>query len=162
MPPVRCRLKAFEVPRVIRALHDVFSTVAELFSSPVRGKGYRASYAFIPVASIFHGLRGFYFDFSEFLNAGVRGTLPIRGHGKGDISLASLANGGELNVETTVVEVEVEKRRVPAIALIMETKEPLLGVGALEAMGFRVDSTTGRLEATRGYAVRAYGVLEVH
>lgn len=75
---------------------------------------------------------------------------------------ASLANGGELNVETTVVEVEVEKRRVPAIALIMETKEPLLGVEALEAMGFRVDSTTGRLEATRGYAVRAYGVLEVH
>ena len=24
MPPVRCRLKALEVPRVIRALHDVF------------------------------------------------------------------------------------------------------------------------------------------
>ena len=69
---------------------------------------------------------------------------------------ASLANGRELSAETTVVEVEVEKRRVPAIALIMETKEPLLGVEALEAMGFRVDPTTGRLEATRGYAVRAY------
>ncbi|MEM2876098.1 MAG: hypothetical protein QXL67_04000 [Candidatus Bathyarchaeia archaeon] len=55
-----------------------------------------------------------------------------------------------------MVEVEVEKRRVPAIALIMETEEPLLGVEALEAMGFRVDPTTGRLEAIRGYAVRAY------
>jgi len=69
---------------------------------------------------------------------------------------ASLANGQELTAETTVVEVEVEKRRVPAIALIMETKEPLLGVEALEAMGFRVDPTTGRLEATRGYVIRAY------
>jgi len=71
---------------------------------------------------------------------------------------ASLANGQELAAETTVVEVEVEKRRVPAIALIMETKEPLLGVEALEAMGLRVDPTTGRLEATRGYTVRAYRV----
>ncbi len=69
---------------------------------------------------------------------------------------ASLANGQELTAETTVVEVQVEKRRVPAIALIMDTKESLLGVEALEAMGFRVDPATGRLEATRGYAVRAY------
>jgi len=69
---------------------------------------------------------------------------------------ASLASGQELSAETTVVEVEVEKRRVPAIALITETREPLLGVEALEAMGFRVDPTTGKLEATRGYAVRAY------
>lgn len=69
---------------------------------------------------------------------------------------ASLANGQELSAETTVVEVEVEKRRVPAIALVMETKEPLLGVEALEAMGFKIDPTTGKLEATRGYAVRAF------
>ena len=55
-------------------------------------------------------------------------------------------------METTVVEVEVEKRRVPAIALIMETKEPLLGVEALEAMGFRVIQPLGGLrlqEVTR-------------
>lgn len=69
---------------------------------------------------------------------------------------ASLANGQELVTEATVVEVEVEKRRVPATALIMETKEPLLGVEALEAMGLRVDPPSGRLEATRGYTVRAY------
>jgi len=74
---------------------------------------------------------------------------------------ASLASGQELSAETTVVEVEVEKRRVPAIALITETREPLLGVEALEAMGFRVDPTTGKLEATRGYAVRAYFGLNI-
>jgi len=71
---------------------------------------------------------------------------------------ASLANGQEFTAETVVVEVEVEKRKVPATALIMETKKPLLGVEALEAMGFRADPTTRRLEATRGYAVRAYRI----
>lgn len=63
---------------------------------------------------------------------------------------ASLVSGQEIAADTTVVEVEVEGRRVPAIVLILKAKKSLLGAEALEAMGFKADPTAGRLEATRG------------
>ena len=46
-------------------------------------------------------------------------------------------------------------RRAPVIVLVMEMAEPLLGSESLEALGLRLDHSTGRLEPARGCAVRA-------
>ena len=69
--------------------------------------------------------------------------------------LTSYANGGREELEATAVMIELEGRVGGAIALIGASEEPLLGVEALEALGLKVDPSTGRVEATRAYAARA-------
>ena len=67
----------------------------------------------------------------------------------------SYAKGGREELEATAVMIELEGRVGGAIALIGASDEPLLGVEALEALGLKVDPSTGRVEATRAYAARA-------
>ncbi|MBI2305449.1 MAG: clan AA aspartic protease [Chloroflexi bacterium] len=66
-----------------------------------------------------------------------------------------LADGREAEVEVGTVTVKVDGREAPATAVLLPGAEPLLGVEALEALGLKVDPTTGRLEATRSYTIRA-------
>ena len=67
----------------------------------------------------------------------------------------TLANGRQAEVEAGVAEISVAGRRAPVTVLVMEVAEPLLGSGSLEALGLRLDPSTGHLEPTRSYAIRA-------
>ncbi len=67
----------------------------------------------------------------------------------------SYANGAREDLEATALILELQGRRGGAIALIREGEEPLLGVEGLEALGLKVDPSTGRLEPSRNYAARA-------
>ena len=67
----------------------------------------------------------------------------------------SFADGAREELEWTGLIVELEDRRGGAIAVVRECEEPFLGVGALEALGLKVDPSTGKVEATRGYGARA-------
>lgn len=64
------------------------------------------------------------------------------------------ANGAREDLEATALVLELQGRRGGAIALIREGEEPLLGVEGLEALGFKVDPSSGKLEPTRTYAAR--------
>jgi len=66
-----------------------------------------------------------------------------------------LADGRRALVEAGVAELSVEDRRAPVTVLVMGVEEPLLGSESLEALGLKPNPETGRLEPTRGYAVRA-------
>ena len=66
-----------------------------------------------------------------------------------------LADGRQAEVEAGVAELSVAGRRAPVTVLVMEVAEPLLGSESLGALGLRLDPSTGRLEPTRSYAVRA-------
>ncbi len=65
------------------------------------------------------------------------------------------ANGAREDLEATAVVLELQGRRGGAIALIREGEEPLLGVEGLEALGLKVDPSTGSVEPSRTYAARA-------
>lgn len=67
----------------------------------------------------------------------------------------SFADGMKEELEATALILELEGRRGGAIAVIRECEEPLLGVEALETLGFKIDPSTGKLEPTRAYAARA-------
>ena len=67
----------------------------------------------------------------------------------------SFADGAREELEWTGLIVELEDRRGGAIAVVRECEEPFLGVGALEALGLKVDPSTGKVEATREYGARA-------
>ncbi len=58
----------------------------------------------------------------------------------------TLADGRRVGAKLYLAEVEVEGRRGPAMVVGLDTPTPLLGVYALEALGFKVDPRTGRLE----------------
>lgn len=66
-----------------------------------------------------------------------------------------LANGLEVETEAGSVIIEVQRRRVPATAVILPGSEPLLGAEALEALGLKPNPQTGELEPTRSYTLRA-------
>ena len=69
-------------------------------------------------------------------------------------SKVRLADGREVEVEAGVVGLKVNGREAPTTVLIMG-EEPLLGVEALETLGLKVNPTTGELEPTRSYSIRA-------
>jgi len=65
-----------------------------------------------------------------------------------------LADGRHVEAEAGIASVEVGAREAPVAVLIMECKEPLLGVETLEALGLKVNRETGELEPTREYTLR--------
>ncbi|MGQ9469615.1 MAG: retroviral-like aspartic protease family protein [Nitrososphaerales archaeon] len=67
----------------------------------------------------------------------------------------TLADGTEISVEAGIAWIELKDRNAPITTLIMECKEPLLGVETLEALGLKVNPSTGELEPTRSYTLRA-------
>jgi len=67
----------------------------------------------------------------------------------------TLADGRRAEVEAGVAELSVEGRRAPVTVLVMPVEEPLLGSESLEALGLKPNPEAGRLEPSRGYAVRA-------
>lgn len=60
-----------------------------------------------------------------------------------------LADGRRVKADVYVATVEVNGREGPALILNFKNAKTVLGVQALEALGLRVDPTTGELEATR-------------
>ena len=62
-----------------------------------------------------------------------------------DVEL-TLADGRRAGVKLYLAEVEVKGRRGPAFIAELDTPTPLLGVYALETLGFKVDPRTGDLE----------------
>ena len=58
----------------------------------------------------------------------------------------TLADGRKVKARVYMAEVEVGRRRGPAMVVAVNTPTPLLGVHALGTLGFKVDPTTGRLE----------------
>lgn len=69
-------------------------------------------------------------------------------------SKVRLADGREVETKAGVVSLKVNGREAPTTVLIMGG-EPLLGVEALETLGLKVNPTTGELEPTRSYSIRA-------
>ena len=57
-----------------------------------------------------------------------------------------LANGSRERAKIYVGEAEVRGRRGPVMVAALKTPVPLLGVYALESLGFKVDPRTGELE----------------
>ncbi|HIE09179.1 MAG TPA: hypothetical protein EYP65_04950, partial [Armatimonadetes bacterium] len=60
-----------------------------------------------------------------------------------------LADGSTREVRVGMVAVEMEGRRGTVMVAVLEGSPPLIGVQALERLGFRVDPVEGRLEPTR-------------
>lgn len=56
------------------------------------------------------------------------------------------ADGRKVRVRLYVAEVEVRDRRGPVFVAELDTPIPLLGVYALETLGFKVNPRTGELE----------------
>ncbi|MDM7274732.1 MAG: retroviral-like aspartic protease family protein [Thermoprotei archaeon] len=58
----------------------------------------------------------------------------------------TLADGSHVEVRLYLAEVEVKGRKGPAFIAELDTPTPLLGVYALETLGFKVNPRTGELE----------------
>jgi len=58
----------------------------------------------------------------------------------------TLADGKKAKARLFLTEVEVKGRRGPAFVAELKVPTPLLGVYALEMLGFKVDPRTGELE----------------
>jgi len=58
----------------------------------------------------------------------------------------TLADKREVEVSVFLAEVEVKGRKGPAFVAELETPKPLLGVYALETLGFKVNPRTGDIE----------------
>jgi predicted aspartyl protease len=57
-----------------------------------------------------------------------------------------LADGRRVRAKLFLAEVEVKGRRGPAFVAELNVPTPLLGVYALETLGFKVNPRTGELE----------------
>jgi clan AA aspartic protease len=57
-----------------------------------------------------------------------------------------LADGRKIRAKLFLAEVEVKGRRGPAFVAELNAPTPLLGVHALETLGFKVNPRTGELE----------------
>jgi aspartyl protease family protein len=68
-----------------------------------------------------------------------------------------LADGRQVKMGADVAVIQIDGREAPATVLIGDVAEPILGVEALEALGFVVDSRRKRLSPSRTYAVRLGG-----
>lgn len=60
-----------------------------------------------------------------------------------------LGDGREVKAEVYAAAIKVGDREGPGLILTFKGAKTVLGVQALEALGLRVDPTTGELEATR-------------
>jgi len=70
----------------------------------------------------------------------------------------SLANNTEITARVGAIGIELAGRRAATTAAVLPSEiEPLLGVEALEALGLRVDPTSGTLEPTRSRSVLLVG-----
>jgi len=58
----------------------------------------------------------------------------------------TLADGRRVKTRLYLAEVEVKGRRGPALVAELDTPIPLLGVYALETLGFKVNPRTGEVE----------------
>jgi len=58
----------------------------------------------------------------------------------------TLADGRKVRTKLYLAEVEVKGRKGPAFIVELDTPTPLLGVHALETLGFRVNPRTGEVE----------------
>ncbi len=58
-----------------------------------------------------------------------------------------LADGRKIRAKLFLAEVEVKGRRGPAFVAELNVPTPLLGVHALETLGFKMNPKTGELEA---------------
>lgn len=58
----------------------------------------------------------------------------------------TLADGREVEAKLFLAEAEAEGRKGPTFVLQLDTPKPLLGVYALETLGFKVNPRTGSLE----------------
>jgi predicted aspartyl protease len=68
-----------------------------------------------------------------------------------------LADGRKIKARLFLAEVEVKGRRGPAFVAELNVPTPLLGVHALETLGFKVNPRTGELEEISpegGYLLR--------
>ncbi len=68
-----------------------------------------------------------------------------------------LADGKGIRMGADVAVIRIGNREAPATILVGRAEEPILGVEALEALGFTVDPARRRLSPTRPYAVRLGG-----
>lgn len=69
-----------------------------------------------------------------------------------------LADGTTHRLRACTMGIELCGREAPMTALLLPNAEPLLGVETLEALGLRVNPSSGKLEPTRTHAVLAVGV----
>jgi len=65
----------------------------------------------------------------------------------------TLADKRGVEVGVSLAYFKVFDREAVLQVAIMDVPEPLLGVETLEALGLKVDPTTGKLEPTRPYAL---------
>lgn len=75
----------------------------------------------------------------------------------------TLASGGRVRARLYLAEVEVKGRRGPAFVAELDAPTPLLGIYALETLGFKVNPRTGELEEISpegGYLLEAGHGLE--
>ena len=68
-----------------------------------------------------------------------------------------LADGQQVKAGVGPVILRIDDREVPAMILVGDVVEPILGVETLETMGLTVDPRSGRVKPSRGYAVRLGG-----
>ncbi|MFQ6095614.1 MAG: retroviral-like aspartic protease family protein [Candidatus Bathyarchaeia archaeon] len=60
-----------------------------------------------------------------------------------------LGDGRKVEAKVYAAAIKVGEREGPGVILAFKDSKSVLGVQALEALGLRVDPTTGELEATR-------------
>lgn len=68
-----------------------------------------------------------------------------------------LADGKVIRLPVGLAFFRINGREAANTVLIGRVDEPILGVEALEALGYAVDPTTGKLNKTRSYGVRLGG-----
>lgn len=68
-----------------------------------------------------------------------------------------LADGRVIRLPVGLAFFRIDGREAANTVLIGRVAEPILGVEALEALGYAADPTTGRLQKTRSYGVRLGG-----
>ncbi len=68
-----------------------------------------------------------------------------------------LVDGRQVRLGADVAIMQIDGREAPATILVGKVDEPILGVEALEALGFVVDPRRKRLSPSRPYTVRLGG-----
>jgi clan AA aspartic protease len=66
-------------------------------------------------------------------------------------TVLTLADKSKVEVDLSPAYIKVMDREVATLVAVLNVPEPLLGVETLEALGLKVDPTTGKLEPTRPY-----------
>ena len=82
-------------------------------------------------------------DLAEKLGMQVLGEMEVE-----------LADGTVRRVGYGALEVEINDRRAPAFAAIVEKGEVCIGVEVLERLGLAVDPATGKIYPTRRFVTR--------